>query len=651
MIRLHYRTKGDASPNGKDYLLFHAMKEDEAIVTEVIDGLLEENDGFRYACWYADDPEEIFSAYDEPEIAQIQMYVPVISEAYLDAVERYPEFSFGKMSAQGMFILPLLRSAEIIPAFSAKFGSLHRVRLGTATAKAEIKKQIDRLLVSPELKQEIIKDAFTRRLFLSYRKKDREEALLILKAVHDTEWGAAAETWYDDFLIPGRDFHEDILKAMERSDAVVLAVTPNLLEIHENGRPNYVMEHEYKDAVSMGKPMVPVEVRTVERARMEEAFPAIPPFIRLRDHALLEQSLQEITDNAGSGDASRNRENPYYRYLLGMAFYLGFRVEKDAGRGIQLLREAAESGVEEAAEQLFYTYAEGYEVNHDATEAMNWQLRAWELLQSGEVNLDKLRKMKRILLDDGLNGALSMQGRLEEANGLCQSLIDSIDDYGAEDDSEPWLWKVECLLNEGDIEFGNPLPGKSDAQNLQYMLQKTKEAEVCLEDYYGDETAYYYRLKSVIYSSYADYERKIGDINRAVRFMFMAIKNMKESLNREDSYLNRYKMSQMQINLAGCRYLLSQQGGLTSVMRDNFLVDSVMASDEAIRILTKLYEEQRNPTVADNLAQCYLNRSLALKDRSERLEAIEKGLAVIERLEQDYPGEGQATKKKLLAAR
>lgn len=179
----------------------------------------------------------------------------------------------------------------------------------------------------------------------------------------------------------------------------------------------------------------------------------------------------------------------------------------------------------------------------------------------------------------------------------------------------------------------------------------TKETESCLEDYYGDDTAYYYRLKSVIFSSYSEYERMAGDINRAVRFMFMAVKNMKESLSREDSYINRYKMAQMQINLAGCRYLLSQQSGLTSVMRDNFLVDSVMASDEAIRVLTQLYEEQRNPTVADQLAQCYLNKSIALKDRSEIREAIEKGLAVIERLERDYPGEGQATKKKLLAAR
>ena len=651
MIRLLYKTHGNASPNDKDHLLFHAMKEDEKIANEIIDCLLEENEGVRYACWYADDPEEVFSAYDEPEIAQMHMYIPIISEAYLGALGRYPEFSFEKMSAHGMFVLPLLKSAGIIPAFSARFGSLHRVRLGTDAAKEEIKKQIDRLLVSPELKQEIIKDAFTRRLFLSYRKKDRSEALRILKAVHDTRWGAAAETWFDDFLVPGRDFHEDISQAMERCEAVILAVTPNLLEIHENGRPNYVMEHEYKDAARMGKPVVPVEAIAVDRASMETAFPDIPPFVRVEDHESLEQSLQMLPNDAGRSDADRNTGNPYYRYLLGMAFYLGFRVDKDAERGIQYLQEAADSGVEEAAEQLFYTYAEGYEVDRDTLKAMNWQLRAWEILQSGEIDLDKLRKMKRILFDDGLVGALSMRGRLEEANELCRSLIDAIDACGVEEDSEPWLWKVECLLNVGDIDFGNPLPERSAAQNLQYMLQMTKEAESCLEDYYGDDTAYYYRLKSVIFSSYSEYERMAGDINRAVRFMFMAVKNMKESLNREDSYINRYKMAQMQINLAGCRYLLSQQSGLTSVMRDNFLVDSVMASDEAIRALTQLYEEQRNPTVADQLAQCYLNKSIASKDRSEIREAIEKGLAVIERLERDYPGEGQATKKKLLAAR
>ncbi|MCR5328776.1 MAG: hypothetical protein K6E12_08010 [Saccharofermentans sp.] len=651
MALLHYRTKANTSPRGKNNVLFHAMPEDRELVENIISILLNDNDGIRYACWQADDPEKVFTEYEQPEYSHMQMYVPVVTQAFLDMADKYPDFKLEDMTAQGMFILPLIESSKYTPGFSARFGSIHAVKTNIDGFPAELKKQFDRFFVGGELKEKIIKDAFTRKLFLSYRKKDKEKAMQILKAVHDTKWGRAAETWYDDFIIPGRDFHDEINDAMQQSEMVVLSVTPNLLEIRPNGDPNYVMAHEYPDACKIGKPVVPVEVENVERNQIESNFPGMPPFVQVDNSYAVEDALKRAagfveTDN---GDLSSDVwRDPYLIYLLGMAFYMGFRVEKDVPRALKYLIEAADYGVEEAAEQLFFTYEQGYEVVRDVQKAITWQIRAFEILKDSSADQESISRMKRILFDDGLTGALSINGRIAESNGYCQDFIDAVDSFDPDDESEMLLWKAEATLNQGDIFFGNPLKNGSEKDNLDYMLQKTKEAEELLNDYYGEETSYYYRIKSVINSSYSDYERMNGDINRATLFMFSAVKNMKDALKTDQSYENRYKMAQMQTNLAGCRYLLSSKRDLTSVMRDNYLADSVIASNEAIRLYKQLYDERKVPSVADNLAMCYLNKSIALQNKDEAHTELLKGLEVIDMLQSDYPGEGQATKQKLL---
>ncbi len=648
MLRFRYITKAKTSPRGKDAILIHAMPEDTALAEQIASAILEENDGIRYACWLAEEPEKVFSEYTEPEMAEMHIYLPLITEHYLEAAKRYPDFRMEKVSARGLFVLPAILSSSLIPAYTARFGNIHVTMCEASNIGDDLRKQLHRLLIDPQLKEKIDKDAFTRRLFLSYRKKDRIDALKILRAIHDTKEGAAAETWYDEFLIPGRDFNEEISAAMAGSEAVILSVTPNLMEIHPDGEPNYVRAHEYPDAVRTGKPVIPVEAVAVKREEIISAFPDIPPFIRLGDQKLLEDALEHLSgENAAK---TTEEKDPYLLYLLGMAFYMGFRVEKDVYRAIAYLENAADGEVPEAAEQLFTTYAEGYEVTRDTAEALRWQVCAFEIYKNREPDENNIRRMKQILFDEGMAGVLSVNGRVTESNGYCQDLIDAIDTVEPDDESQMIIWKAEALLNQGDIGYGNPLPNRSDEENLRYMLQMTKEAEECLEDYYGDEDDYYWRVSSMIQSSYSEHERKRNDLLRANQYMMVAVKRMKQSLQILSTYENRYKMAQMLTNLSGCRYLLSFEKGQPSVMQQNYREDSVKFSNEAIQIYTQLYDERKEPACADNLAMCYLNKSLAVSDRSEAKAMVQKGLEVIAMLENDYPGEGQGTKQKLLRA-
>ena len=648
MLRFRYVTKANTSPRGKDALLVHAMPADAAPAEQIVNAVLEENDGIRYACWLAEEPERVFAEYSEPEISVMQIYLPLITEHYLEVAKRYPDFRMESVSARGLFVLPAILSPSLIPAFTARFGDIHTAVCEAADIGGELRKQLRRLLADPQLKEQIGKSAFTRRLFLSYRKKDRIEALKILRSIHDTEEGAAAETWYDDFLIPGRDFNEEISEAMAGSEAVVLSVTPNLMEIHPDGKKNYVRAKEYPDAVRMGKPVIPVEAVRADRAEILSAFPDIPPFICLGNRQLLEDALKQIPAAAAAGSPAGM--DPYRAWLLGMAFHMGFRVEKDVSRAIQYLGDAADRGVPEAAEQLFKTYIEGYEVPRDPAEALRWQVRAFEIRRDGGPDVHSVERMKQILFDEDMAGMLSVNDRAGESNKYCADLIDAIDALEPEDESPMIIWKAQALLNQGDTDFGNPFPNRSDEENLRYMLQMTKEAEECLEDYCGEEDDCYWRVSSMIQSSYSGYERKRNNLLRANQYMMVAVRHMKQSLGILPTYENRLKMAQMLTNLSGCRYLLSLEKGQSSVMQQNYREDSVRFISKAIAIYTQLYDERRVPGCADQLALCFLNKSLAVSGGDEAKENVRKGLEVIRMLENDYPGEGQGTKQKLLRA-
>ena len=61
-----------------------------------------------------------------------------------------------------------------------------------------------------------------------------------MQRIHENQMFRDIAIWYDEFLVPGEDFNEAIAKAIENSDAFIIAVTPNLLEAG-----NYILTTEY----------------------------------------------------------------------------------------------------------------------------------------------------------------------------------------------------------------------------------------------------------------------------------------------------------------------------------------------------------------------------------------------------------------------
>ena len=116
---------------------------------------------------------------------------------------------------------------------------------------------------------EKIRDAFDAYVFMSYRKKDRKMAQSLMHLIHEDDFCRDVAIRDDEFLIPGEDFSQSIVEAIEKSDLFALVVTPNLII-----EDNYVLQKEYPLAVEKKKPVMPVEMLDTDKSKLSELYRA-----------------------------------------------------------------------------------------------------------------------------------------------------------------------------------------------------------------------------------------------------------------------------------------------------------------------------------------------------------------------------------------
>jgi hypothetical protein len=137
---------------------------------------------------------------------------------------------------------------------------------------------------------ERIQSAFDSYLFLSYRKMDRRLANELMKKIHNIDGYYDIAIWYDEFLVPGEQWNENIKSAMNmvqnKSNLFVLMVTPNITQkVVRDGKvhDNYVVEHEYPDAKELCMRILPIEIQDTDHKELENAFLDIPPRVNIRN--------------------------------------------------------------------------------------------------------------------------------------------------------------------------------------------------------------------------------------------------------------------------------------------------------------------------------------------------------------------------------
>lgn len=377
---LTWKTLGGKTPRGCQRVFYCAAPEDygdclEELAAEVF------SDQPDAAIWYPMEPgkqpdEEKTSAFAE-DLSQMQLFLVPVTSAFLttDNHARLRELPFAV--AHHIPILPILREQALEEGVLAVFGNMQYLDpeaddgTGIPYEKKRARFLAQVLLGSDTIER--IREAFSdRRIFLSYRKKNRRAAQEVMRRIHAVPGYLDVAIWYDEFLIPGEDFEELIREEMERSRLLALVVTPQVLEL-----PNYVVDIEYPLAKELGRPILPVLTEPMNEKDLSviDSESEFPP-CAVTNEEIADGLSKGLGANTGEGD-----DSPEHLYLIGLAYHAGVDVETDPEKGIALITRAAEAGAPEACRELVSIYRLGAGVACNPETAAYWQERLVEQLR------------------------------------------------------------------------------------------------------------------------------------------------------------------------------------------------------------------------------------------------------------------------------
>lgn len=381
-MELKYKTYNNQSPKSCPRVFFCCHKADFDKYFEEITG-----DIFQFqqnAAVYYHEPTD-HSEQDENywfDLSRMQLFVVPVTTNFLteESYARQVELPFAM--EQHIPILPLVQEPGLENLFNERCGNIQCINkatlLGDVTAipyEQKMQQFLKAVLVGDELAKRIQAE-FHKRIFLSYRKKDRKYAQQIMNAIHSCPTCWDIEIWYDEFLIPGEDFNQSIREKLAESMLFAMAVTPNLLE-----NPNYVMEKEYPMAQDLKMKILPVEALATDREKLEELFEKICPSIALNDKQALEEYLVALFAQSAEEGAAVEEICSIHYFLVGLAYHSGISMEVDHEKGIALMSKASGMGLPEASKKLANVYKNGDGVAADYQKAIRYLWQYCEQLE------------------------------------------------------------------------------------------------------------------------------------------------------------------------------------------------------------------------------------------------------------------------------
>ncbi len=106
---------------------------------------------------------------------------------------------------------------------------------------------------------------FSQMYFVSYRRIDGRYVDFIQRLIHKDERLYTTQVWYDSYEAPGEDFEYNLFKIINKCTAVLLLVTPQLLE-----PDNYVTRIEIPYARACNKPIIALLMEETDLNKLYE---------------------------------------------------------------------------------------------------------------------------------------------------------------------------------------------------------------------------------------------------------------------------------------------------------------------------------------------------------------------------------------------
>lgn len=363
MFSLNYKTKGGKYPHRKPRIFFCCHPADFALLEHISEQLL---NGADCTIWYISNNSEEKENSNElfESLKDMQLFVVPITTVFLNDPCYASQQLVPFLLEQNIPFLPLMQEAGLDDAFTRAYGNRQYLFEFDQSPAAlpftlKLEKHLQTILMKPPIDE--IQSAFRARIFISYRKKDRYSTKKLMKEIHGESTLEDVAIWYDEYLVPGEDFHAGITYAIDNCHVFLLVVTPNLIK-----ERNYVEEKEYPYAVKALKPIVPCEMQVTDHRELKKRYPNIPECIDITD---LNGQLSVLLNKY----STVQKLTPRRQYIIGCAYLLGIDVEVDRKRGIRLIEQAAVLKDKDALRFMYLAYRYGNGVKQDAKKAFEWQ--------------------------------------------------------------------------------------------------------------------------------------------------------------------------------------------------------------------------------------------------------------------------------------
>lgn len=380
MVNLIFKTKGMVNPKGKPRVYFTCHPDDfEKSFDKICEDIFKTHD---CAIYYTEDMNEAFDEQNlDTDLGQMNLFVIPVTLKLLTTLNRTMSFDFVFAKEKHIPVLPIMLESGIDKVFSRsdKFGEFQYLNpyssdLTEISYEEKLKKYLVSVLIGDEMARKV-RAAFDAYIFLSYRKKDRQYANKLMRMIHSKPKCRDIAVWYDEYLTPGESFNENIGRMMKASKVFTLLVTPNLLE-EPDGKPNFVMAHEYPEARNMGMDILPAEMVKTDKDILGEKYEGIPTCVDPYEEEAFSKRLLETIEKIAVSDT---HDDPEHNFLIGLAYLDGIDVETDRDRGIELIIKAAEQNLIEACEKLVKIYNDSNSVKDNINEAIAWQKKCCDL--------------------------------------------------------------------------------------------------------------------------------------------------------------------------------------------------------------------------------------------------------------------------------
>lgn len=307
MVAFLYQTKGGTTPDRKPRVYFTCHPNDfEITFGRVCDDILGVCD---CAIYYTENMKARISNEDkELGLKRMNLFVVPVTRNLLSTANRAIDVDLAYAKENGIPVLPVIFESGLVGLYSQNdiLGELQyldpfSVDPTELSYEEKLKSFIKTVLISDDLANRI-RNEFDGYIFLSYRKKDRYFANQLMRLIHDKPECRDLAIWFDEYLIPGRRFKENIFEMLDRSKIFALLVTPSILE-EPDGNPNFVMGVEYKEALDRrekGMVILPAEMVQTDKTELAIKFDELPECVKLNTI----RSLAIAYETAGQFDAA-----------------------------------------------------------------------------------------------------------------------------------------------------------------------------------------------------------------------------------------------------------------------------------------------------------------------------------------------------------